>query len=171
MQPHRMTGAGVNVQLAFVIITGTMCPWAAARVHVRAIKTEIKWESAVSARSCPAVGGREREKNETKGSWFVFPAMSSLGNSARCCCSCCKVARWSMVPRPRARGTGLCGLAASGKVCCRSGLVGIAWHGLIPEGLIFVVDDCPDICPTLVRLLSAYTIQLRGVTARDVIPP
>lgn len=95
-------------------------------------------------------GRREREREEeTKGSRFVFPGMSSLGNSVRCCC---KVVRWSVVPRPRARGQGW---LADGKVCCRSGLVGIAWYGLIPEGLIFAVDNCPDICPTLVRVLSA----------------
>lgn len=65
MQPHRMTGAGVNVQLVFVIITGTMCPWAAARVHVRAIKQEIKWEgSRQSVRGHVPRWERERERRD-----------------------------------------------------------------------------------------------------------
>lgn len=69
MQPHRMTGAGVNVQLAFVIITGTMCPWAAARVHVRAIKQEIKWDGRVVGSQCAVMfrGGRERERRRDEG--------------------------------------------------------------------------------------------------------
>lgn len=80
-----MTGAGVNVQLAFVIITtGPDMAVAAARVHVRAIKMEGGDPKVTAGRQSvrgPVRG--ERERTRRKGSWFVCPpAISSLGIAA-----------------------------------------------------------------------------------------
>lgn len=147
-----------------------MWPWSAASVHVRAIKMEGGTPNVTAGRQSVRSAARDgRERNEMKGSRFVCPAISSLGVPTApppAAAARLPAGRWF---RGFERGNqGLCG--------GREGMlpaiwtIGIAWYGLIPGGLgtgpgnvdtvstlVYVVDNCPGVRPTVVRFLSAYT--------------